>query len=275
MIIRKILAIGLIAFLPLLSSGRQTKNTFNTDSSLVNEAELVTAPIESAIVTKRLIKKHSSYLLPASMFGFGVMAIHNPTLRGLDLSIREQVLAQSNKVISSKFDNTLQYAPAYAVFALNAVGLKGKNKFFDRLALYAISNTIMSKTVVKLKGEFGKLRPDGSNYRSFPSGHAATAFSAAEFMRLEFKNESSIYGIAAYTMAAATGALRIYRNSHWFSDIVAGAGIGILSTDLTYFAYPKIKKLVANQIGLKPKNLTISPSYQQGKAGLSIVYNPK
>ncbi len=221
------------------------------------------------------ISRSAQYLVPATMFGFGMVAKNSPALQTFDLKIRSEVLAEENRPISRKLEDKLQYLPVYSVFALNAVGLKSENKFFDRIALYAISNTIMSKTVHKLKTATGRIRPDGSNNRSFPSGHTATAFSAAEFMRLEYKDASPIYGIAAYTIAATTGALRLYHNVHWFSDVVAGAGIGILSTDLSYFVYPKIKKFVNNKIGFKPKNLHISPTYQSGTAGLAIVYNPK
>lgn len=221
------------------------------------------------------ISRSAQYLVPAAMFGFGMVAKSSPVLQSFDLRIRSEVLAEEDRPISHKLEDKLQYLPAYSVFALNAIGLKSENKFLDRIALYAISNTIMSKTVHKLKTASGRMRPDGSNNRSFPSGHTATAFSTAEFMRLEYKDASPIYGIAAYTIAATTGALRLYHNVHWFSDVVAGAGIGILSTDLSYFVYPKIKKFVNSKIGFKPKNLHISPTYQSGTAGLAIVYNPK
>jgi len=258
-----------------------------TTNSIIDSA-LTEKPLQSSVISEtntissfngvphsNFLKKNGQYLLPAAMFGYGVLASTNSALKSFDLKIRSEVLAQPNRNINRKIEDVLQYVPVYSVFALNAVGLKGENKFIDRLALYAVSNTIMSQTVVKMKKSIGKLRPDGSNRRSFPSGHTATAFSAAEFMRLEYKDASPIYGIAAYTVAAATGALRIYHNNHWFSDVIAGAGIGILSTDLTYFVYPKVKNFITRQIGFKPKNLHVGPTYQSGTAGLAIVYNPK
>jgi membrane-associated phospholipid phosphatase len=87
-------------------------------------------------------------------------------------------------------------------------------------------------------------RPDASDFESFPSLHTARAFANAEFLRVEFKDVSPWYGIAGYTIAAATGYLRIYNNKHWLSDIVAGAGLGILSTKIAYWLYAKIGKLV-------------------------------
>ena len=34
----------------------------------------------------------------------------------------------------------------------------------------------------------------------------------------------------------------MYNNRHWLNDILAGAGIGILSTKFSYWIYPKIFK---------------------------------
>jgi membrane-associated phospholipid phosphatase len=86
-------------------------------------------------------------------------------------------------------------------------------------------------------------RPDGSNYMSFPSGHTATAFACAEFLYQEYKDVSVWYGIAGYTIAAGTGFMRMYNNRHWLTDVVAGAGFGILSTKIAYWVFPGIKRL--------------------------------
>jgi membrane-associated phospholipid phosphatase len=95
-----------------------------------------------------------------------------------------------------------------------------------------------------LKRATGVTRPDGTNALSFPSGHTATAFASAEFMRMEYKDVSPWYGIAGYAAAATTGYLRMYNNRHWLGDVLAGAGIGILSTQAAYFLYPKITSLL-------------------------------
>ena len=84
----------------------------------------------------------------------------------------------------------------------------------------------------------GILRPDRSTYNSFPSGHTAIAFASAEFLRMEYKDVSVWYGIAGYTVATAVGGLRVYNNRHWFSDVLTGAGVGILSTQLASSVQP-------------------------------------
>ena len=54
---------------------------------------------------------------------------------------------------------------------------------------------------------------------------------------------------------------------HWFSDVVTGAGIGILSTKLAYIAYPIVKRHLS---GSKGSKLMLVPSYQRGFLGCSI-----
>ena len=88
-------------------------------------------------------------------------------------------------------------------------------------------------------------------------------------MRQEYKDVSPWYGIAGYAAATATGVLRLYNNKHWVGDVVAGAGIGIISTKLAYWIYPSIqRKLFKN----KSMNTMILPYYQSGGGGVAMVY---
>jgi membrane-associated phospholipid phosphatase len=109
-------------------------------------------------------------------------------------------------------------------------------------------------------------RPDASNDKSFPSGHTSHAFAAATFMAKELKDKSIWYGVGAYTIATGVGVLRIMNNRHWVSDVMAGAGIGILSTNIAYLTHQ-------NRWG-KNKNLTIIPTYSQGP-GIYLCYSFK
>ncbi|MOA07759.1 PAP2 superfamily protein [compost metagenome] len=91
-------------------------------------------------------------------------------------------------------------------------------------------------------------------------------------MRQEYKDQSPWYGIAGYSVALATGTFRMYNNKHWFSDVVAGAGIGILSTKLAYWVYPSIKRTLFKD---KPGKTIIVPTYQNNTLGATIVVNLK
>ncbi|MEG2554845.1 MAG: phosphatase PAP2 family protein [Odoribacter sp.] len=48
--------------------------------------------------------------------------------------------------------------------------------------------------------------------------------------------------VAAYVVATGTGLFRMYNNRHWCTDVLAGAGIGILSTRIAYWSYPLMQK---------------------------------
>ena len=65
-----------------------------------------------------------------------------------------------------------------------------------------------------------------------------TAFMGAEILRREYGEEYPGIAIAGYTVATGVGLMRIYNNRHWASDVLAGAGIGILSASLTYWLAP-------------------------------------
>jgi membrane-associated phospholipid phosphatase len=132
-----------------------------------------------------------------------------------------------------------------------------------------MSNIFLNITVSSLKSITMRLRPDSSDYLSFPSGHTAEAFANAEFLRLEYRHKSIWYGIAGYVVAGFTGYLRMYNNKHYLSEVLAGAGIGILSTDLSYWLYPKVKGMFVKH-GVK--NAMVLPFYQRSVAGLSLSY---
>jgi len=87
-------------------------------------------------------------------------------------------------------------------------------------------------------------------------------------MRQELGDQSPWYGYISYSMATATGALRMMNNQHWLSDVLAGAGVGILSTKFTYLAYPWIKKKIIKDRNL---NFVAVPLVQNHSLGFSLV----
>lgn len=134
------------------------------------------------------------------------------------------------------YDDFLQYAPLAAVIGMKLGGVESRSSWGRMLASDAFSVTLMAVTVNSLKYSINRTRPDGSANNSFPSGHTATAFMAATIMHKEYGlTRSPLYSIGGYTVATATAFSRQLNNRHWLSDVLAGAGIGILSTELGYF----------------------------------------
>jgi hypothetical protein len=71
-----------------------------------------------------------------------------------------------------------------------------------------------------------RMRPDGSNNQSFPSGHAAVTFATATVIERHLGWRKSLlgYGIASYVAMS-----RIHDNRHYLSDVIFGAAVGSIA----------------------------------------------
>jgi len=74
-----------------------------------------------------------------------------------------------------------------------------------------------------LKRTFPTLRPDGSDRRSFPSGHTSVSFAAAASIHRRHGWEA---GVPATVVAAFVGYARVRADRHRWEDVVVGAAIG-------------------------------------------------
>ncbi len=108
-----------------------------------------------------------------------------------------------------------------------------------------IVNTIGSVGVAyigktALKAMIKEERPDHSDNKSFPSGHASMAFAAARSIDKEFRKDCIWIPIAGYAAATAVGIERIASKRHHWYDVVAGAGVGIGAAELTWWLSDKM-----------------------------------
>lgn len=181
------------------------------------------------------------FIGPAVLIAYGYAATKSDALFNVSQSVQKYVWVD-HPHNTTTIDNYLQWAPAAAVYVLNFAGIKGEHNFIDRSMIFGISNLIMESFVSIVKNNSHELRPDSSDYYSFPSGHTAEAFLSATFLFEEYKNVSIWYGIGGYLVAGTVGYLRVYNNAHWLHDVVAGAGFGIASAELTYWLYPVLKR---------------------------------
>jgi membrane-associated phospholipid phosphatase len=51
--------------------------------------------------------------------------------------------------------------------------------------------------------------------------------------------------IAGFTVASLTGLMRIYNDRHWTGDVLAGAAVGMICADLTYWLNEKFDSFLA------------------------------
>lgn len=138
-------------------------------------------------------------------------------------------------------ENYLQYAPIASVVALKAFGFESRHNWRDILNLGGGAAILCTALSNGLKYTFDVERPYPGVFNSFPSGHTMTAFFGAEMLRREYGEEYPGIAIAGYTVATGVGILRIYNNRHWPSDVLAGAGIGILCTSIMYWIAPYLR----------------------------------
>lgn len=135
---------------------------------------------------------------------------------------------------NNSLDDYLIFAP-YAEFGiLTLLKIKCKNDFINTTILIVKSELFMTAMVFPTKYLSHQLRPDSSDYHSLPSGHTASAFVAATIVHKEFRHLGPWYGVGAYTLATGVAAFRMLNNKHWLSDVVTGAGIGVLAAHLAY-----------------------------------------
>jgi len=133
---------------------------------------------------------------------------------------------------------------------------------FQKSLMYTHTLTEIVKNLVRRE------RPDGSDTRSFFSGHSSTTFAAATFLYLElndFYNDwdvtddntflrtafkaatfSTLYGWAGYV-----GYSRIHDKKHYLSDVLVGAAVGTLISVLVYDNYVNEKLSFLDKFSLK------------------------
>ena len=174
------------------------------------------------------------------------------TAGALTWSGRENIREVRNRFIPDfehHFDDVTQYIPGLSVYALNAAGVKGKHSVGRATVSMAFGGVITSLIVTTLKYSTNVLRPDESATNSFPSGHTATSVVSATFLHKEYgQYRNPLYSIGGYTMAAATAVGRQLNNRHWISDVLVGAGIGLISTEIGYL----IADMIYKEKGLNP-----------------------
>lgn len=223
-------------------------------------AVILTGVIEPAFAQEDTLSKKSGVILkqmivPAALIATGSVPLLNKRAHDWDISVQQAMLGKT----PCHIDDYAQFLPMAAVYGLNLCGVKGKNDFRDRTTILVTSSLMMFVTVKGLKYVVGRARPNGLS-QSFPSGHTATAFVGAEFLWMEYKDTAPWIGYAGFAVATGVGLLRVYNDAHYLSDVIAGAGFGILSVKVAYWIQPALEKFLFGGSD-NPVSFSAAPCY--------------
>ncbi len=257
----------ILALLCLISFGANAQKTTDTTKKNLGDTikkDLLTAPD----TVKKLHSNPLSLIPPAIAIAYGVSSFVIHPVRRFDYYVYDRI-ERSAPNFNTNAESYFLVTPVVMVYGLDLIGVEGKNTFIDRTALLGLSGGFLGLSELVTKYTTHRLRPNKTDYLSFPSGHTGIAFMGAEFLAQEYSEKSPIYTVIGYTFAVTTGIFRLYNRDHWFSDVVAGAGFGILSTKAAYLVYPFLRNKLThtNKYGRKTM---VMPTYQNGVPGLSF-----
>lgn len=217
-------------------------------------------------ITLILQKPEKSFLkqsiVPISLIGTGLFINYSNGSFGKE-NLQEKI-NEKFPDFSSGADDFLLFVPALTMYAADLFKVESKNDVFTQTKYLTIALVANNVITFGLKTITDEKRPDGDDY-SFPSGHTSNAFVMATALFHEFKATSPWLAYSGFLFATTTGAFRVLNNRHWVSDVLVGAGIGIIVTDLVYRFEP-----LKNWNPFKNEKIStiISPSYFENSIGL-------
>lgn len=138
---------------------------------------------------------------------------------------------------NTHIEDYLRSVPIAELYLSDILGARHKNSVFNQTKYLIISKIATGLITQGLKKLVNTKRPNGADL-AFPSGHTSDAFASATVLFQEFKDFNILLASSGYLFSTTTGVLRITNNKHWVSDVLAGAGIGILVTNLVYYFEP-------------------------------------
>ncbi len=154
---------------------------------------------------------------------------------GADNNLKDATSGTFARHYDTQYEDYLQFTPGVALLALKLSGVEGRSSWPRMIVSDAFSGVMALGATEILKRSVGEMRPDGDDNRSFSSGHTAISYMLATMLHKEYGCRSPWISLGGYTVATVTAASRVLHNCHWMNDIVVGAGIGVIATELGYY----------------------------------------
>jgi membrane-associated phospholipid phosphatase len=196
--------------------------------------------------TKKNKEDQNQYFRTGSLIVPGTFMLYvalKPAISGIQ-NLDNNIMASVEKKYPGFHTNAADYimwTPSASIYALDAFKIKTQHNFREHLILDAGSIIITGGIGYVMREVAGQMKVYNNKGTEFPSGHTANAFRGAEIIHQELKNSNPVWSYTGYVMATSVGLLRIYDKDHLLTEVLAGAGLGILSTKLTYWIFDKIK----------------------------------
>jgi len=126
------------------------------------------------------------------------------------------------------FAQYFEYALAVSLLLFLAVGFR---RYWKMLVQAFISALLARFVIVEfIRWLWQRPRPLPNGVPAFPSGHAAFYFALSTIVFFYNKKIGLLFYLASFLICLA----RVFTGLHWPSDILAGAGIGLLVGCLVY-----------------------------------------
>jgi hypothetical protein len=173
-----------------------------------------------------------SMIVPAALITSGFIVKESSFRKSFQDDIQNSNWRTNNHV-----DDFIQYFPMAEMYIADIAYSKTKIEVFQQSKNLIISQLFTAIIIQTIKRTTNNTRPNGSPH-SFPSGHTSIAFTGATALYLEYRDTNPFLAYSGYGFSTATGLLRITNNKHWLSDVLVGAGIGMVSAQLTWYINP-------------------------------------
>lgn len=214
--------------------------------------------------TDKKVPYFKQNIVPLTLIGSGI--IINYAHGSLSKESIQENIQDGLDGFQTNVDEFTWFIPGLTMYAADIFKAESKHDAFTQtkfLGIALITNTAITYGLKKITNEG---RPNGDE-ESFPSGHTSNAFVMATVLFYEFKDSNRWIAYSGFAFATTTGVLRVMNNKHWVSDVLVGAGIGMLVTDLVYRIEP-----LKNWQPFENKKLRamVSPSYQDEALGLYL-----
>jgi len=185
--------------------------------------------------------KPTGLIVPGALLIYGGL---KPVINGIP-KLDDKIMTHMQDYYPNFHTNAADYlmwVPSASVYAMDAFHVKTQHTFKEHLILDVGSVLVTGGLGFGMRKISEHISAYNTHDTKFPSGHAANAFRGAEIVHQELKYSHPVLSYTGYVVATGVGLLRLYNKNHLLSEVVAGAGLGILSTKLTYWIFGKVKE---------------------------------